>query len=249
MVIPDVQVKEGVPLEHLKWAGRYAAAKKPDVIVCIGDFADMPSLSSYDVGKKCFEGRTYLKDIEVAKDAMSQFLSPIQQSRDYKQVLWKPSLIFTMGNHEEGRITRAIQSDRKLERLISVDDLGYADFGWTVVPYLGVRTIHGISYSHYFTSGVLDRPVTSARALLTKRHCSAVMGHVQRRDIAYDYTAEGKQITGIFAGCFYQHDEEYMSPQANKHWRGIWMLHNVCDGEFDECPIPLEYLKQKYKGE
>lgn len=249
LVIPDAQVKDGVPLDHLRWAGMYAAAKKPDVIVCIGDFADMPSLSQYDVGKKCFEGRTYVRDIEVTKDAMSQLLGPIQKeisrSRNSGEE-WVPKMVLTLGNHEQGRIDRAIQSDRKLEKLISVDDLGYREFGWDVVPYLNVRTIHGISYSHYFTSGVLDRPVTSARALLTKRHCSAVMGHVQRRDIAYDYTAQGKQITAIFAGSFYQHDEPYMSKQGNRHWRGIWMLHNVCEGEFDECPIPLEYLKQKY---
>jgi hypothetical protein len=252
LVIPDCQVKDGVPLEHLAWAGKYAAAKKPDVIVCIGDFADMPSLSSYDLGKKSYEGRTYSKDIEVARYAMSLLLDPINEERkDYsnnggERPSWNPKLVFTYGNHEQGRIDKAIQSDRKLERLISVDDLGYREMGWETVPYLEVRTIHGISYSHYFTSGVLDRPVTSARALLTKRHCSAIMGHVQRRDIAYDYTAEGKQITGIFCGSFYQHDEDYMSKQGNKHWRGIWMLHNVCGGEFDECPIPLEYLRQKF---
>lgn len=247
LIIPDAHVKEGVPTDHLEWAGRYAADKKPDVIICLGDFADMPSLSVYDVGKKCFEGRTYARDIEVAKNAMSRLLNPIRSAGILRgSQKYSPKLVLTLGNHEEGRINRAIQSDRKLEKLISIDDLGYSKVGWDVVPYLQVRTIHGISYSHYFTSGVLDRPVTSARALLTKRHCSAVMGHVQRRDIAYDYTATGKQITAIFAGTFYQHDEDYMSPQGNKHWRGIWMLHNVCDGEFDECPIPLEYLKQKY---
>jgi hypothetical protein len=252
LIIPDCQVKDGVPLEHLKWAGMYAAKKKPDVIVCIGDFADMPSLSSYDVGKKCYEGRTYARDIEVTKYAMSLLLSPINEARKHGKkdgvngAAWNPKMVFTYGNHEQGRIDRAIQADRKLDRLISIDDLGYREMGWETVPYLEVRTIHGISYSHYFTSGVLDRPVTSARALLTKRHRSAIMGHVQRRDIAYDYTAEGKQITGVFAGCFYQHDEDYMSKQGNKHWRGIWMLHNVCEGEFDECPIPLDYLRQKY---
>ena len=53
-VIPDCQIKEGVPTEHLEWAGQYIADKKPDVIVNIGDFWDMPSLSSYDKGRKDF---------------------------------------------------------------------------------------------------------------------------------------------------------------------------------------------------
>ncbi len=50
-IIPDCQVKDGVDLSYLTWVGKYLAEKKPDVIVQIGDFADMPSLSSYDVGK------------------------------------------------------------------------------------------------------------------------------------------------------------------------------------------------------
>ena len=58
-IIPDCQVKDGVDLSYLTWVGKYLAEKKPDVIVQIGDFADMPSLSSYDVGRKCFEGRRY----------------------------------------------------------------------------------------------------------------------------------------------------------------------------------------------
>ena len=42
LVIPDTQVKPGQSLEHLRWAGQYAADKKPDVIIHIGDHWDMP---------------------------------------------------------------------------------------------------------------------------------------------------------------------------------------------------------------
>lgn len=52
LIIPDTQVKPNSPTEHLRWAGMYAAEKKPDVIVHIGDHFDMPSLSTWDVGKK-----------------------------------------------------------------------------------------------------------------------------------------------------------------------------------------------------
>jgi hypothetical protein len=52
LFIPDVQAKEGVPFDHLDWIGRFIVDKKPDVIIQAGDFADMPSLSSYDRGKK-----------------------------------------------------------------------------------------------------------------------------------------------------------------------------------------------------
>jgi len=51
LVIPDTQVKPNSPTDHLRWAGLYAAEKKPDVIIHIGDHFDMPSLSSWDVEK------------------------------------------------------------------------------------------------------------------------------------------------------------------------------------------------------
>ena len=51
LVIPDVQAKPGVDFQYLNKLGHYIVEKRPDTIVCIGDFADMPSLSSYDVGK------------------------------------------------------------------------------------------------------------------------------------------------------------------------------------------------------
>lgn len=247
-VIPDTQVKPGVPLEHLRWAGEYIAEKRPDKIIHIGDHWDMPSLSSYDEGKKSFEGRRYTDDIEAGLEGMALFLTPInkaiKQSVSNHKKRWSPEFHLFLGNHEY-RVHRAIESDRKLEGLI-----GYSDFNlapqWIVHDYLAPAVLDGVSYCHYFCSGPMGRPITSARALLVKKHMSAVMGHVQKRDIAFDYAADGRQLTGIFAGTFYQHDEEYLNPQGNTHWRGIWMLHEVNNGEFDEMPVSLDYLRKKY---
>ena len=66
LIIPDTQVKPDVDLSYLEWIGQYIVEKKPDVLIQIGDFADMPSLSSYDIGKKSFEGRRYKDDIKAA---------------------------------------------------------------------------------------------------------------------------------------------------------------------------------------
>jgi hypothetical protein len=82
--------------------------------------------------------------------------------------------------------------------------------------------------------------------MLTKKHQSCIMGHVQDRDIAFAQRADGKRMTGIFAGIFYQHDEEYLNHQTNQSWRGVWMLHEVADGAFDEMPVSLEYLRKRY---
>ena len=249
LVIPDCQVKPNNSVDYLRWIGEYAVDKKPDVIVCIGDFADMPSLSSYDVGKKAFEGRTYKSDIKAVHKGMEALMSPIQAEQqrliEGKRKRWMPRLVLTLGNHED-RITRAVEWDRKLEDLVSLHDLKYEDYGWEVYPFLDVVVIDGIAYSHYFASGVMGRPVTSAQALINKKHMSCFAGHQQGRQIAYSRRADGKEITAIIAGSCYEHNEDYLTSQGNQHWRGIYMLHEVNDGSFDEMAVSLNYLRKQY---
>lgn len=248
-MIPDLQIKPGVDLSYLSAIGKYLAHKKPDKIILIGDVADMPSLSSYDVGKKSFEGRTYKADVESVHEGMRLLMQPIfdeqQKLVNGGRKRWKPELILTLGNHEE-RINRAINLDRKLDGLISIRDLGYSNFGWQVFPFLEVVVRDGIAYSHYFTSGIMGRPVGTASMQLNKKHMSCVAGHQQGRQIAYGRRADGKEMTSIIAGSCYLHDESYLGLQGNQHWRGMYMFHNVDDGSFDEMAVPLSYLAENY---
>ena len=248
-VLPDCQVKPGVDVSYLRCAGAYIVAKKPDVIVCIGDFADMESLSSYDVGKKSFEGRRYSNDITAARKGMETLLQPIWEfnlkARKNKEKQYKPRMVLTLGNHED-RIDRAINNDPKLEGLLSIEDLGYRDYGWEVYPYLEPVVIDGICYSHFFASGILGRPIISARMLLTKKHMSCVAGHQQGRDIAYATRGDGTQLFGLIAGSFYEHNQDYLNPQTNNHWRGMYFLHDVINGQCDEMALSIKYLKERY---
>ena len=248
-MIPDLQIKPGVDLSYLSAIGKYLAHKKPDKIILIGDVADMPSLSSYDVGKKSFEGRTYKADVESVHEGMRLLMQPIfdeqQKLVNGGRKRWKPELILTLGNHEE-RINRAINLDRKLDGLISIRDLGYSNFGWQVFPFLEVVVRDGIAYSHYFTSGIMGRPVGTASMQLNKKHMSCVAGHQQGRQIAYGRRADGKEMTSIIAGSCYLHDESYLGLQGNQHWRGMYMFHNVDDGSFDEMSVHLSYLAENY---
>ena len=251
LVIPDTQVKPNSPTDHLRWAGLYAAEKKPDVIVHIGDHFDMPSLSSWDVGKKSFEGRRYKDDIEAGIHAMEVFLQPIREEQQRLKVnkhkQWRPRMVYTLGNHEN-RIERAIESDPKLDGLIGYKDLQLDEMGWEVYDFLDVVIIDQIAYAHYFTSGIMGRPVSSARNMLSKKMMSCIMGHVQDRDIAYGRRADGTNILGLFSGIYYQHDEDYLTPQTNSSWRGVWMLNEVANGGCDELPVSMNYLRNKYQG-
>lgn len=245
-VIPDVQAKPGVDSSHLEHVGNYIAEKQPDVIVMIGDFADMPSLSSYDKGKLSYEGRSYKADIEASIAAMELLMKPIEalnRKRLRKGLApYKPKQVLTRGNHEQ-RIIRAVEEDRKLLGTLKVEDLQFEKFGFKVYPFLEVVKIDGIEYSHYFTSGVMGRPVSSAAALLRTRHCSATMGHVQHTDMVIHPRTQQR---ALFCGTCYTHSENYLGPQGNDCRRQIIMKNEVEDGRYNLCEVSLDFLAKKY---
>ena len=250
LVIPDVQAKPGDDFGFLTALGNYIVKKQPDKLVCLGDFTDFPSLSSYDVGKKSFEGRRYVADVQAGKDAMTALLTPInnynERQRKNGKKQYKPDMEFLLGNHCN-RVNRAVNDDPKLDGVLSLADLEYEKFGWTVHPFLEVAVIDGIAYSHYFVTGVAGRPAGSAAAQFRKTNMSSIAGHQQGLQIHTGSRADGTLLTSIIAGSFYEHDEDYMGPQGNKsHWRGVLMLHEVKDGAFDLMPVSLKYLKENY---
>lgn len=249
LVIPDAQVKEGVPLEHLSWAGEAICEYRPDVIVNIGDFADMPSLSSHDVkGSKYFEGLRYTKDIEVTKEAMKMLLAPLRslqaKQKQNKEKIYKPRMVLTLGNHEN-RINRAVNNNPMLDGLVSTKDLEY-ERDWEVFEFLHPVFINGVGFNHYWPVGAMGRPAASPTAIISKLHMSCVAGHQQGKAIAYGKRADGRPICAIIAGSYYQHDENYMDQLSNRHWRGLVMLNDVKDGSFDEMMLSIEYLERKY---
>ena len=239
-VIPDVQAMPGVPLDHLTHAGKYIAAKRPDVIVCIGDFGDFPSLSRFEVNTLAAEGRRYSKDLAAFHKAMDLLLEPVAKVKGYN-----PAMEFTLGNHED-HIRRCVNDNPKLEGVMSVDDLELPDYGWRVHEFMQPISINGVAFCHYFPSGVMGRPISSAPAMLRKLHMSAFAGHQQGREIAYARRADGGNMTAIISGSFYQHQYQYLSPFTNAHWRGMYFLHEVKDGMFDEMALSISYLKRRF---
>ncbi len=249
MILPDCQIRPGDNLDFLEKIGKYLVEKKPDTFICLGDFADMASLSSYDVGKKSFEGRRYLKDIEASQEAMTRLLTPLwdfnEKARRNKEKQYHPRMVLTLGNHEN-RINRAVDNDPKLDGVLHVDALGYVGFGWEVYNFLDVVVIDGVAYSHYFVTGVAGRPAGTAAAQLNKKHQSCCAGHQQGLQIATANRADGKQITSVIAGSCYEHTEDYLGPQGNRHFRGFLVFHDVNDGEFDLMSVSLSYLNKRY---
>ncbi len=238
--IPDVQAKDGICFKYLSRVGRYIAEKQPEVVVQIGDFVDMEALSSYDAGKMASEGRRIKKDLDAGKRAMDALMTPIAKARGYK-----PRLELTMGNHED-RINRTIQQDAKWEGMLTLDSLRYQDYGWRVHPFQKPVKIGGVMFAHYFITGQMGKPYSTARAMLKGTHMSCMAGHKQGKDVYTERRGDGLPITCYISGSCYEHYEKYLGPQGNNHWRGLHFLHDVKDGTFDPMDISLPYLKRRY---
>ena len=59
LVIPDSHAHPDYSNERYDWLAELILDIKPDVVIDIGDWFDMPSLCSYDRGTKGFEGRRF----------------------------------------------------------------------------------------------------------------------------------------------------------------------------------------------
>lgn len=248
LVIPDLQVKPDVRTDHLLWLARYAAEKRPEVIVQLGDWADMPSLSQWDVGTMAAEGRRYQNDIDATNDSIHLFERELKK----RAPKYRPRKYVTLGNHEN-RIDRAIQGNAKLEGKLSVDDLEFKENGWQVSPFLSPISVHGVTYLHYCPLNAQGRVSSSkhgapsALAQARRMMRSTVCGHKQGLDVAICHTP-GRTVRGVIAGSFYQHQEEFLTPVGETYWRGCLMLNDVQEktGEFDVCEVSMAWLERKY---
>lgn len=252
VVIPDTQAKYGVPTRHLTWVGRYIAEKyagHPKLrIIHIGDHWDMPSLSSYDKkGGRLMEGRRYTTDIKYANEAWTLLNAPIEAAKERYD--WDPEEDFFMGNHEY-RVDRASKEDAQLEGLITTDDFQVVkDNIWKVHAFLDPKTFDGVTYAHYFANRMTGRPLSgqSMDARIKTVGHSFTMGHQQGLWSGRRETLRGAQC-GLVAGSCYLHDEEYLGPQGNGHWRGIVVCHDVRQGDYDLKSVSLRSLCQRYEG-
>lgn len=245
VMIPDTQVKPGVPTDHIGWAGQYISdtfhGHPALTAVMIGDHWDMPSLSGYDRGKGAMEGRRYRADIDAGNAAFKLLDGPIL--RHWRT--WDPRKVYLYGNHEN-RIARAINDNAQLEGTLSLDDCDTLD--WERHAFNKPVDIDGVTYSHYFENPMTGRPIGGMiETRLKTVGRSFTQGHQQTLMYGVRPVA-GRMHQGLVAGCFYAHDEDYLGFQGNDPWRGIIVKHQVVDGTYDPMFVSMDYLARRYGG-
>ena len=256
VVIPDAQVKPDVNTDHLAAAGNYIVRHRPDTVVILGDWWDMPSLSFYST-KAQIEGKRILADLEAGDRAMERFMSPLwnlqqRQRRDKKKV-YSPRLVYTVGNHDpQVRIPRYLEDNPQMVGMLNPESASeyLRAWGFEVYDYLDIVNIEGIRFSHYFINPHSARKNAQGGMIdtaLKNLGFSFVQGHQQGLKMGKHYLSDGTKRLGIVAGSFYSHDEDYMGIQGNNsHWRGMIQLNEVANGSADICELSLDYMVRKY---
>ena len=240
LIIPDSHSTPGVPNHRYEIAGRLAADQGVDVVLELGDWHEMGSLSSYDQGKQQFEGRRYWQDIDVGLDARLRFRRELAGH--------EPRLIACMGNHEQ-RLQTFLSSEPRFDDILSMDDYRHADLGWESIPYLETVEVAGILASHFFVSGVRSMPVGGlhqAANCIAKTMRSTIMGHTHTYDYAVRSDPTGRKLHGLVAGCWFEHRQEWAGPANALYDRALTILRNAHDGEYDLEVWGLERVKQVY---
>lgn len=254
IVVPDTQVRDGVPTDHIPAISRYIVEQKPDCIVVIGDWWDMPSLSVFNTRLQA-DGLRIKRDLEAGYQAMDAFLKPIHDEQKRllrnKKKQWNPRMIFTIGNHDpQVRIPRYIESHPELNGFLHDETTDYLeDNGFEVYGFGEIAEYEDIRFSHYFINphSAKGSPAGGQIETMMKNvGFSFVQGHNQKGRWGKFYLGDGTVRIGVVAGCCYQHHETYMGVQGNNHWRGIIQLNEVRKGGADILELSLDYIMRKH---
>ena len=240
LVIGDPHCNPKASNDRFLWAGKLARDLKPDTIICMGDFSSLDALSSYDKGKKSFEGRRYKKDIDHAHDALEKFNKGLNGRRSRKVML--------LGNHED-RIDRIVDETPELDGTISTKDLKFKEFGWEVIAYQEPVAIDGVHYCHNYPTGIMGKPISGdniARSLLLKNKVSSTVGHCHLFDYSMCTVPTGRKVIGLSAGCYLHHKEDYARNTQRLWWSGLIVKRNVRQGEYDIETIEYNTVKRRY---
>jgi hypothetical protein len=246
LVIPDQHAHPDYGNERADYLARLIIDLQPDVVVNIGDAADMPSLSSYDKGKRSFVGRSYRADIDAHLEFQDRVWAPVKARK--KKL---PRRIILEGNHEH-RIEKALDLSPELTGTIGFRDYDFESYYDDVVRYSGSTPgtieVDGITYAHYFVSGIMGRPVSGsspAKALIDKRHRSSTCGHSHLADW-FATSVDGDWIMGAVAGVYQDYDAPWAGETNRMWWKGVLFCDNVENGRYDPQFISLNTLKKEY---
>lgn len=213
LAIGDSHANPFVLNHRFEWLGRMIRSLQPEIVLDLGDSADMPSLHGVekDGGRGArWEGYDALwKDFEAYYDAQDRLM------REVGRMAKGPRLVKVRGNHE-ARISKALRKWELLRGYLSYDDLREEEYGWEAYPYGEEVEVEGGIYCHDF-AGCMQ--VTAPRSVLMKelgRSGLKVYGHVHTHGVYVEGFA-----AAIAGGMFASPDDvtfKYARAKDRRKW-------------------------------
>lgn len=249
LIIPDQHAHPNFNNDRADWLGKFMYDVKPDVVVNMGDAADMESLSNYK-SISDFSSVSYGKDIDAHLDFQDRLWHKFRKAKK-KQ----PYKVVLHGNHED-RLRKVLKESPHLagERFgLSFKNYQFSDYYHEQIPYEGntpgVFTSDGVNFAHYFVSGIMGRPISGehhATSLINKYHGSCVCSHSHLADWSIRTDSNDRKIMGLVAGCYQDYESTWAGRTNKMWWRGVVMLYGVDHGEFDPEFISLQRIRREY---
>jgi hypothetical protein len=131
--------------------------------------------------------------------------------------------------------------------MFSKDDLKLEERGWNWHALTEPVDVFGVAFSHYFTSGIMGKPISGinhARSLVAKTYVPTVVGHSHTRQMWEDTDVFGRKIIGLVAGCYFDHELCY-TKETDRNWPGLVYLR-VYEGHIDPEFISMEQIRKEY---
>lgn len=250
-IVPDTQVRDGVPTDHIDWIAADIVRRLPDYIIVGGDWWDLDALSSHrSPGDKSGEGKRVLADLEAGNEAFRRLAGPIQAEIDRRakghRKRWDPRRVFLFGNHEN-RMQRALEKDPRWIGLVG--DFLMETPGFERIPFNEILWVEGVAFSHFFQSQHSKHSIGgSVENRLNKIGTSFVQFHEQGYLDGRKRVAAGFERVGVVCGACYTHREEYRGNQNQAHWRGTVVLNELENGSFYPMALSLDYLSRHETG-
>ena len=230
------------------WLGKFIYDIKPDLVIDLGDGADMRSLNSYDERyPKAVVTQSYEADIESYNDSQERLRAKFRQHRK-KKPLW----VGFEGNHEY-RIKKALAHDPRLEGQrygVSFShlqtDTWFDEYHEYFNSAPAIATYGGVDFAHYFSSGNFGSATSGihhAYTVINNRHRSSVCGHSHKRDI---YFKDAPGSIGMVVGCYKGKDEAWAGQANNEWWRGVVLMKDLENGRFEPQFISQKMLEKEY---
>lgn len=186
--------------------GKYCTETQPDIIVHLGDVADLSSQAWRVASRGKYTLEEESKAVQLVLDAFEESLEEYNRSqRRMKKKQYKPIKYLTLGNHD-------------IRNGVTVIEDIFDAYDWNVIDYLVPLHLCGITFCHCMCKGLSDQMCTTAEELLENWGSDVIVGHGHHKDFSTSYSmAIHRPITALKCPAFLLGDYDW-AVQTQYKW-------------------------------